>query len=304
MTRRSNRTLLAAREARLAWIFMGPALAVLFLIATGPLLATIWESLHDHDLRLPWIGRPFVGLTNYQEAATDPRFQEALAHTLAFTLVTVGLELILGLALALGLDSLARGRGLARLVVLLPWALPTVVAGLVWRFIFDSQSGLVNAVVGWLGVTTLQVDWLADPRAAWVPIVLGDVWKTTPFVALLLVAGLQSIDPRLFEAARLDGAGAWRRFFDITLPLLTPALSVALVFRALDAFRVFDLVYVLTGGGPGTSTEVISLYAFLVLMQDLRFGYASALAVSVFFVSFILALLYVRASRAAVVQQS
>ena len=227
-------------------------------------LATIWESLHDHDLRLPWLGRPFVGLSNYQEAATDPRFQEALGHTLAYTLVTVGLELILGLALALGLDSLSRGRGLARLVVLLPWALPTVVAGLVWRFIFDSQSGLVNAVVGRLGVTTFQVDWLADPKAAWIPIVLGDVWKTTPFVALLLLAGLQSIDPRLFEAARLDGAGAWRRFADITLPLLTPALSVALVFRALDAFRVFDLVYVLTGGGPGTSTEVISLYAFLV----------------------------------------
>jgi ABC-type sugar transport system permease subunit len=218
--------------------------------------------------------------------------------------VTVGLELILGLALALGLDSLSRGRGLARLVVLLPWALPTVVAGLVWRFIFDSQSGLVNAVVGRLGVTTFQVDWLADPKAAWIPIVLGDVWKTTPFVALLLLAGLQGIDPRLFEAARLDGAGAWRRFADVTLPLLTPALSVALVFRALDAFRVFDLVYVLTGGGPGTSTEVISLYAFLVLMQDLRFGYASALSVSVFFVSFILTLFYVRAARAAVVQQS
>src|SRR4029453_14199 len=156
MNRRSSQTLLGVREARLAWIFMGPALAVLLLIATAPLLATLWESFHDHDLRLPWLGRRFVGLTNYQEAATDPRFQEALGHTLAFTLLTVSLELTLGLALALGLDSLARGRGLARLVVLLPGAFPTVVAGLVWRFIFDSQSGLVNAVVGWLGVTTLQ----------------------------------------------------------------------------------------------------------------------------------------------------
>jgi ABC-type sugar transport system permease subunit len=295
--------LLVSRETRLAWMFMGPALAVLFVIATGPLLATVWESFHGHDLRLPWLGRPFIGLANYKEAATDPRFREALGHTLAFTLLTVSLELMLGLALALGLDGLTRGRGLARLVVLLPWALPTVVAGLVWRFIFDSQSGLANAAPGWLGMT-FQVDWLADPKAAWLPILLGDIWKTTPFVALLLLAGLQGIDPRLFEAARMDGAGVWRRFADLTLPLLAPALTVALVFRMLDAFRVFDLVYVLTGGGPGTSTEVISLYAFLALMQDLRFGYASALSVSVFFVSFILALLYVRAARAAVVQQS
>jgi ABC-type sugar transport system permease subunit len=304
MMRRSKRMLLAARETRLAWIFMGPALAVLFLIATGPLLATVWESLHGHDLRLPWLGRPFIGLTNYQEAATDPRFREALEHTLAFTLLTVSLELILGLTLALGLDGLTRGRGLACLVVLLPWALPTVVAGLVWRFIFDNQSGLANAAASRLGMTTFQLDWLADPKAAWIPIVLGDVWKTTPFVALLLLAGLQGIDPRLFEAARMDGAGKWRRFVDITLPLLAPALIVALVFRTLDAFRVFDLVYVLTGGGPGTSTEVISLYAFLALMQDLRFGYASALSVAVFFISLILALLYLRAARAAVVQQS
>jgi ABC-type sugar transport system permease subunit len=280
---------LAARESRLAWWLMLPALAILAMVAAGPLAAAVWESLHRHDLRLPWLGRPFVGLLNYREASADPRFLGALAHTTSFAALTVALELALGLALALALDSLTRGRAIARVVVLLPWALPTVVAALVWRFMFDSESGIVNAMTG------LHVEWLAHPIAAWTPLVLGDVWKTTPFVALLLLAGLQTIDPALYEAARLDGAGPWRRLLHLTLPLLKPALLVALIFRTLDAFRVFDLVFVITGGGPGTATEVVSTYAFATLLQDLRFGYGSALSVAIFLVSFVLALLYVRA---------
>jgi multiple sugar transport system permease protein len=286
---RLTRSSLAARESRLAWRLMAPALAVLVLVAAGPLIAAFWEALHAHDLRLPWLGRPFIGLSNFAEAFGDPRFLDALGHTATFTAVTVALELVFGLALALALDALVRGRALARVIVLLPWALPTVVAALVWRFMFDSESGIVNALFG------LDFAWLADPVAAWTPIILGDVWKTTPFVALLLLAGLQTIDPALYEAARLDGAGPWRRLVHITIPLLRPALLVALIFRTLDAFRVFDLVFVLTGGGPGTATEVVSTYAFSTLLQDLRFGYGSALSVIVFLITFILALLYVRA---------
>jgi ABC-type sugar transport system permease subunit len=172
-------------------------------------------------------------------------------------------------------------------IVLLPWALPTVVAALVWRFMFESQG------IGGI----LYDDWLSRPFAAWVPIVLGDVWKSTPFVALLLLAGLQGIDASLYEAARMDGAGRWRRFTEITLPRLMPAITVALVFRTLDAFRVFDLVYVLTAGGPGTATEVISLYAFTTLLQDLRFGYGSTLSIVTFLLTFALALVYVRLLR-------
>jgi ABC-type sugar transport system permease subunit len=256
---------------------MAPALVLLAIVAVGPLLATIWESLFQHDLRLPWLGRQFIGIGNYVEAVSDPRMRQALLHTAGFTLVSVTLELVLGLALALALDALSRLRGLARVLVLLPWALPTVVAALVWRFMFENGP------------------WLARPWLAWVPIVLGDVWKTTPFVALLLLAGLQGLDRSVDEAARLDGASAWRRFVHITLPLLAPAIVVALVFRTLDAFRVFDLVFVLTGGGPGTSTEVVSLYAFTALLQNLRFGYGSALATIVFLVGFALAVAYVRA---------
>jgi ABC-type sugar transport system permease subunit len=276
-----------SRDATLAWLLLAPALVLLAAVAVGPLVATIWESLHHHDLRMPWLGRPFVGLGNYRAALTDTRLHESVLHTAGFAAATVSLELVLGMALALSLDALSRGRGIARVIVLLPWALPTVVAALVWRFMFDSQ-GIASA---------LFQDWLSRPRAAWVPIVLGDVWKSTPFVALLLLAGLQGIDSSLYEAARMDGASRWRRFTHITLPLLRPAIAVALVFRTLDAFRVFDLVYVLTGGGPGTSTEVVSLYAFTVLLQDLRFGYGSALSVIVFGLTFALALAYVRLLR-------
>jgi ABC-type sugar transport system permease subunit len=285
---------LAVREARLAWLLMMPALTLLAILAVGPLLATIWESLFSHDLRLPWLGRPFIGLGNYLEAGSDRRFRQALVHTAGFTLVSVTIELLLGLLMAVALDSLLRFRGIARVAVLLPWALPTVVAALLWRLLFEGQTGAGAELLGWILPGTASTDWLAGSGSAWVPIVLADVWKTTPFVALLLLAGLQGIDRSLDEAARLDGASAWQRFVHVTLPLLTPAIAVAVVFRALDAFRVFDLVFVLTGGGPGTSTEVVSIYAFTSLLQNLRFGYGAALSVIVFLIGFILALAYVR----------
>ncbi|MBA3885286.1 MAG: sugar ABC transporter permease [Acidobacteria bacterium] len=285
----STRSAAQRHEARLAWQLVAPALVVLIVVAAGPLLVTAWQSLHLHDLRMPWLGKPFTGPANYLAAFSDARLYDALLHTVGFTLASVGLELLFGLALALGVDSLRRGRGLATLILVLPWALPTVVVALLWQFMFDSQSGIVPAGPGGIGR-----EWLSHPTGAWIPIVLGDVWKSTPFVALLLLAGLQGIDQTLYEAARLDGARAWRRFTDITLPLLRPALLVALVFRTLDAFRVFDLVYVLTGGGPGTATEVVSLYAFTTILQDLRFGYGSALSMIVFAITFALALLYIR----------
>jgi ABC-type sugar transport system permease subunit len=276
-------------DRALAWRLLAPALVVLAGIAAGPLLVTVWQSLHLHDLRMPWLGKPFIGLGNYAAALQDARLHDALLHTAGFTFASVGLELLFGLALALAIDSLRRGRGLATILIVLPWALPTVVVALLWQFMFDSQSGIAPAGPGGIGR-----EWLSHATGAWVPIVLGDVWKSTPFVALLLLAGLQGIDQSLYEAARLDGAGAWRRFTDITLPLLKPAILVALVFRTLDAFRVFDLVYVLTGGGPGTATEVVSLYAFTTILQDLRFGYGSALSLVVFAVTFALALVYIR----------
>ena len=279
-------------EVRLAWQLVLPALVMLGLTALVPIGWTAWESLHLHDLRMPWLGRPFIGGANYIEAISDRRFLEAAFHTAVFAGVAVTLEMCGGLVLALGLERVTHGVRVMRTAILLPWAVPTVVAALVWRFIFESPGGMATMAVEQLGVAAPT--WLADPVDAWVPVVLADVWKTMPFVALLLIAGLQNIDPLLYEAASIDGASAWRQFVDITLPLLRPALTVAFLFRLLDAFRVFDIVYVLTGGGPGTATEPVAVYAFIALMQSLRFGYGSALSMIVFGVSFMVALVAVR----------
>ncbi len=281
-------------ERRLVFALITPAIAVVLLMAIFPLGWTIWESLHRHDLRMPWLGEPFVGLANYVAIARDPRFLLALAHTALFTGITVTAELLLGLGFALVMNRTFRGRGLVRAAIVLPWAIPTVVVALLWRFLFDTQAGIANAVLAGAGVIDHPVVWFVRAATAWIPVMLADIWKTTPFVALLLLAGLQNIDASLYEAAAVDGAGAWRRLWHITLPLLRPAILVALIFRTLDAFRVFDLVYVLTAGGPGTSTEPVALYTFTTLLQNLRFGYGAALSVCVFAVTALLALAYVR----------
>ena len=273
-------------EARLAWLLLAPAVGSVVAIALFPLAWAVRESFHLHDLRAPWLGQPWIGLANYAEAVTDGRLWLSLAHTVGFAAVSVALELALGLLLALALHRAIAARGPVRTLALIPWALPTVVAALLWRFLFDGPT-----------------DWLSDPLRAWIPIVLADVWKTTPFVILLLLAGLQTIDELLYEAARIDGATDWQQFRHVTLPLLRPALLVALIFRTLDALRVFDLIYALTGGGPGTATEPISLYAFTVLLQNLRFGYGSAIGVIVFIVTFGLALLYVRTVGAGLLEE-
>jgi ABC-type sugar transport system permease subunit len=282
------------KERRLAALLVAPALASIVVIGLLPLAWTVWESLHRHDLRMPWLGRPFVWFANYATLARDSRFWSALGHTAVFTGVTVTLEIALGLALALAMNRAFGGRGIVRAAVLLPWAIPTVVAALLARFMFEAPWGVIDTMLVSLGIVREPVVWLAGARAAWVPLVLADVWKTTPFVALLLLAGLQTIDPSLYEAAAIDGASSWQQLRRITLPLLRPALLVALVFRTLDAFRVFDLVYALTGGGPGTATEPIALYTFNTLMQNLEFGYGAALSVVVFAVTFALALVYMR----------
>jgi ABC-type sugar transport system permease subunit len=281
-------------DARAGWLLTAPALVVILLIALFPLGWTVWESLHEHDLRMPWLGRPFVGLGNYLTILQDARFWQALGHTALFAVISVSLELSLGLALALAMNQAFRGRGIVRAAVLVPWAIPTVVAALLWRFMFDSQAGIANVLLSDAGLLHHPLVWFVKATTAWVPVILADVWKTTPFVGLLLLAGLQSIDKELYEAASTDGASAWWQLRHITIPLLKPAILVALIFRTLDAFRVFDLIYVMTGGGPGTSTEPVALYTFNSLLQNLEFGYGAALSVIVFLVTFGLAMLYMR----------
>jgi ABC-type sugar transport system permease subunit len=292
--------LLRRGETRFAWLLILPALVTIGSVALFPIAWTAWESLHLHDLRMPWLGRPFIGWDNYLEVLSDRRFLLALAHTAAFVAITVPLELVIGLVIALALDRAVAARHVVRTAVLLPWSIPTVVAALVWRFMFESPGGIANAGMAAVGVSAPT--WFADPVAAWLPIVAADVWKATPFVVLLLVAGLQNIDRSVYEAAQVDGAGAWRTLVDITLPLLAPALLVAFLFRALDAFRVFDIIFVMTGGGPGTATEPIALYTFTTLLQNLRFGYGAALSIVVFAVAFAFAVATIRTLGRSVVE--
>ncbi len=293
-TRRATPSPLMKAERRTAWLLVAPTLAVLIAIAMGPLVWTFWDSLHHHDLRMPWLGVPFVGLQNYFALFSSSRFWQALSHTGFFVLTSVGLELVFGVTVALFLFRVTRGGTLLKTVALLPWAMPTVVAALVFRFLFQGESSLVNWVLVSFGAAQSPLGFLTHNNYVWLPLILADVWKTTPFVALLVLSGLHQIPPGLTDAAKMDGASGLRQFWYITLPLLRPTLLVVLVFRTLDALRVFDLVYVLTGGGPGTRTEPLALLTFDMALKNLRFGMGAALSVVIFVCSFGLALVYVR----------
>ena len=278
-------------EQRWAWLFAAPSLVLLSGLALLPIGASLWLSLHR---RLPIFGiNDFVGLHNYALLLRDGRFWSAWLTTLYFTAVSVALEVVLGLGIALLLrgsvfespgstsaagSAIARGYG--RVVMLVPWAIPTVVSARIWEWLYQPDYGLLNYALTTVGLS--PVNWLGSPVAAIHAAILMDVWKATPFVALLLLGGLQSIPRELYLAARVDGAGAWTTFFRITVPLLMPAVVIVLVFRTMDAFRVFDAVYVLTGGGPGNSTETVSIYAYKMLFQTLQFGYGAAIATMVF----------------------
>jgi multiple sugar transport system permease protein len=274
-------------ERRRAVLLAAPAAGALALVALGPLLATGWLSLRRHVLVFG--EDAFVGLENYRTLAADARFWNALWNTGYFTLVAVAVELALALPLALVLHHAVRGRDALRAAVLVPWILPTAVAAKLWALLLQPDLGLVARLVPGAGGALL-----ASPALALHATILVDVWKTTPFVALLLLAGLQAIPEDLARAARVDGASAWRIFRSITLPLLRPAIVLALLFRSLDAFRVFDAVLVLTEGGPGHTTESLSLYAYKTLLRAGSFGLGSALSLVTFACVLLLGLFWLR----------
>jgi multiple sugar transport system permease protein len=272
------------RPERAGW-YVAPAAALLALVTLYPLAHVLWLSLERRSLLDP-VPPAFTGLDNYLRLAADERFWNALGNTLYFAVVSVSLELVLGLAFALAVQRPFRGRALLYGVILLPWAVPTAVSARMWEWMYNTEIGVLNHILG------AEVNWLGAPAWALNAAVAMDVWKSTPFVALLLVAGLQGIPRELYHAAALDGASRWTVLRRITLPLLAPVILVALIFRTIDAFRVFDSIYVLTGGGPANSTETLSIYAYKTLFQSLEFGYGSALAVSVFVLVALVALPY------------
>ena len=269
--------------------FLAPAAAFLAVVALFPAVYILWLSLERRSLVFNIV--EFVGVDNYLRLLTDARFWNALSNTVYFTAVSVTLELGLGLAVALLLRHAFRGRALMYAVVLMPWAIPTVVSARMWEWMYNADFGVLNYLLG------TSVNWLGHPVWAMHAAIVMDVWKSTPFVILLLLAGLQNIPRELYCAARLDGASAWTQFRAITLPLLAPLIWVVLIFRTIDAFRVFDTIYVLTGGGPANSTETLSIYAYKILFQQLEFGYGSAVAVIAMLCVGAAALLYARLMR-------
>jgi multiple sugar transport system permease protein len=278
-------------ERRLGAAMVTPSLAVIALVAAYPICYAIWLSLNQYSVITPGLSR-FVGFDNYLEALGSSEFWEAMKTTLLFTVISVSLELVIGLGMAMIMHRAFRGRALLRTVVLVPWAILTVVTAITWRTIFEPELGFVNTVLSSLGLPGGDVVWLGQEGYALAVMIFADVWKTAPFMALLLLAGLQGIPEDLYDAAKVDGATAWQRFRGVTLPLLVPAITIALIFRTLDALRIFDLPYVLTKGANGT--ETLSLLAQKELVLNRNTGLGSALAVLTFITVMTVSFLYIR----------
>lgn len=262
------------------WLLLLPVAVPLGAVSVFPILNGLWLSLRDTSLVEQQDN--FVGLQNYRMLLADPLFWNAWRHTLIFTIVSTLLETLIGLGMALLLCQDFAGRSMVRAAMLIPWAMPTVVTSKMFGWLFDGQHGLVNWLLRSVGLIRDNVNWYGSVDHALGTIIVADVWKTAPFMSLLLLAGLQSVPKSLLEALRIDGGNAWQAFWHVRLPLVAPTLLIAGLLRALDAFRVFDLVYVLTGGGPADSTETLSTLTYKTLFSTLQFGYGSTLSTAMF----------------------
>jgi multiple sugar transport system permease protein len=267
---------------------IAPSMALIALVAFWPIIYAIWLSLHEYSLIQAGVSRwaSPAGLGNYIDALGSSEFWRATRITFVFTIFSVALETVIGLGMAMAMHAAFKGQGLLRTVVLVPWAVLTVVTAIMWKTIVDPNLGFVNTL---LGINTV---WLGEEPHALAVMIFADVWKTAPFMALLLLAGLQVIPNEIYEAARVDGATAWQRFRRITLPLLMPALLVALIFRTLDALRAFDLPKVLTNGANGT--ETLSLIAQRTFQENRLYGEGSALSMLTFIIVMAVSFTYIR----------
>ena len=274
-------------ERRLAWLMTAPSMILIAVVAVYPIVYAIWLSLHEYSLIRAGVSRwaSPAGLGNYIDAFGEPDFVNSVIVTFVYTISSVFLETIIGLVMALIMATAFKGQGLLRTVVLVPWAVLTVVTAIMWRTIVDPNLGLVNQI---LGTNTV---WLGEEPEALMVMIFADVWKTAPFMALLILAGLQVIPGDIYEAAKVDGATAWQRFRKITLPLLTPAILVALIFRTLDALRIFDLPYVLTKGANGTTT--LSLIAQQTFAENRIYGLGAAYSILTFITVMIVSFTYI-----------
>jgi multiple sugar transport system permease protein len=280
----------SACASRSLWFL--PGMALLGTVVVYPVFRTLALSFL-HDNLATGFHAHFAGLGNFKRLIFDSRFHASLAATTLFTILSVAAEFTLGLLLALSLNAVPRWQNAARPILLIPWSLPTAVIALLWAFIFNDQYGVVNALLMRTGLIAAPIVWLGSPSTAMFAIIAADVWKTTPFVFIVLSAGLQNIPQDLYEAVEIDGGGTWAKFRYVTWPHLLPFVFVAVIFRMVQAFAIFDLPWVMTGGGPGGATETVSMYTYRTYMRYLDFGYGAAIAaVSVLILAVISAGLY------------
>lgn len=282
----------AKSEARLGWLLAGPAFFVMLFVVLYPILQALYDSLFKYRLTAPG-DREFVGLGNYGVILTDPVFWKDLGVTLLITVVTVVVELILGFLLALAMHhAIKQTRGLIRTIILVPYGIITVVSAFAWFYMFSIDSGYINAWFEWLPGVDADLNWFAQGSTALFVIMLSEIWKTTPFISLLLLSGLAQVPNELGEAAKVDGAGWWERMVKVTIPSMKAAIMVAVVFRALDAFRIFDNIYIMTNGQYGT--ESLSLLAYRTSITRLEIGLGSAISVILFICVLLIAVVAIK----------
>ncbi len=290
---RSIRKSPGLNEAGTGIVFNIPVVLLVLIFVSIPVAGTMISSMFRDVTFMPF---KFTGPDNYLRLMEDPHFRHSFGFTMLFVLASVSIELVLGLLFAVVLNEKLIGRGVLRVSLLIPWAIPIAISSRLWQLIYNYDYGVLNYIFLKLGLSSTPVNWLGTPAGAFISILIADVWKTTPFVTIILLAGLSAIPNELYQQAKIDGANFIRRFLSITLPILRPVIIVAVLFRTIDAVRIFDIVYVLTGGGPGGSTTPLSLYAYRYYLTG-DFGYGSAVSVIVFISVSILAFIYIKAGK-------
>ena len=282
-----------SQKDRVAWLLLMPMIAIMAVVTGFPLVNTVWLAFTDASLTGQGYDWNWSGLENFSYILDDADFRAAVGHTSYFTLVSVSIEVVLGVLIALLLDQEFFGRTAVRALLILPWALPTIVNAVMWRLIYNPEFGSLNALLTQVGLLNSYRSWLGDPASAMNAVIVADIWKNYPLIALIVLAGLQTIPKDLHEAAIMDGAGAWTRFWNITFPGILGPLSVALVLRAIEAFKVFDIIYVMTRGGPADATKTASFFVYQESFTYLRAGSGAAYALTVTAMSGAMIALYI-----------
>ncbi len=282
-----------AQQDRTAWLLLAPMIAIMVLVTAFPLLNTLWLAFTDASLTGQGYVWQWVGLENFAYILDDSDFRAAVGRTAYFTVLSVSAEVVLGVLVALLLNQEFKGRAVVRALLILPWALPTIVNAVMWRLIYNPEYGSLNALLTQVGLLDAYRSWLGDPATAMNMVILADIWKNYPLIALIALAGLQTVPKDLYEAAIMDGANAWTRFWKITLPGIIGSLSVAMVLRAIEAFKVFDIFYVMTRGGPADSTKTVSFFVYQESFTYLRAGSGAAYALTVTALSALMISIYV-----------